>query len=161
MKTIVIAIFSFLGLVNSFGLSPKFVKEAEIKHGRVAMLSSVAIPLLDNVKEGVLGVNFVSSLSTQEQLGLLATFGLSEFCQIFKAYEYPTNTSKFFQLKEDHTPGDYGFDPLGLSASTKAAVPLPITKETDRAVETVLGRLAMLGVACEMANELGTGNPVF
>ena len=153
MKTIIISIFSFLGLVNSFGVSPKFVKEAEIKHGRVAMLSSVAIPLLDNVKEGVLGVNFVSSLSTQEQLGLLATVGLSEFCQLYNAYEYPTNTSKFFKLKEDHEPGDYKFDPLNLSKSG--------SEKTDQSLELVVGRVAMLGVACEMANELGTGNPVF
>ena len=38
-------------------ISPKFIQEAEIKHGRVAMLSSLFIPLLDNVKPDTLGVN--------------------------------------------------------------------------------------------------------
>ena len=161
MKTVLYIMYALVSTVNSFGLPPKFVKEAEVKHGRVAMLSSVAIPMLDNVKEDVLGVNFVNSLPVSEQLGLLAIFGLSEFCQIFKAYEYPNSTSDFFKMKEDHFPGDYGFDPLGLSTASKAAVPLPITKETDLAIETILGRLAMIGVTCEMANELGTGNTVF
>tara|TARA_B100000900_G_scaffold309281_1_gene267985 strand:- start:294 stop:464 length:171 start_codon:yes stop_codon:yes gene_type:complete len=56
-------------------------------------------------------------------------------------------------MKEDHVPGDYGFDPLEL-----------INYNNSNSVKTnelFIGRVAMLAVACEMLNELGTGNPVF
>ena len=131
----------------------KFVKEAEIKHGRVAMVSSLLIPILDNVNPDVLGVNYVNSLDIGTQQLLLFGFGFSEFCQMLSAYEFPMNTSSWFKMKEDHVPGDYGFDPLEL-----------INYNNSNSVKTnelFIGRVAMLAVACEMLNELGTGNPVF
>lgn len=145
--------FICISLSNAWFLSTptKFVREAEVKHGRVAMLSSVAIPLLDNVKPETLGVNFVHSLDPSVQWTLLGIVGCSEFAQMLKAYNFPDDTKNWFTFKEEHTPGDYNFDPLNL---TNRIV-------VDPVVEVNVGRAAMLGVACEMLNELGTGNTVF
>ena len=144
-----------LGIVtSSTGPSlPKFVREAEIKHGRVAMVSSVAIPILDNVKPDVLGVNFVDSLESPVQLALLGVVGLSESAQIFKAYNFPNEVSDWFTMKESHEPGNYSFDPLGISND----------KNTEKLIsnELFIGRIAMIGVAIEMAQELGVGEKVF
>ena len=142
-----------LGIVTSsigYATPPKFVREAEIKHGRVAMLSSVAIPVLDHVSPDILGVNFVNSLDSPVQLGLLGIVGVSEVAQIFKAYNFPNEVSDWFTMKDSHEPGNYSFDPLGISKGKD------LTSN-----EMFIGRLAMIGVVIEMAQELGVGEKVF
>ena len=133
-------------------ISPKFIQEAEIKHGRVAMLSSLFIPLLDNVKPDTLGVNFVNSLEPSTQQLLLFVVGFSEFCQLSNSYEFPTNTDKWFKMKNDHVPGDYGFDPLEIVKYNNS--------KSLKTNEMFAGRVAMVAVACQMANELLVGEPV-
>ena len=133
-------------------MPPKFVQEAELKHGRVAMVSSLLIPLLDNVNPDVLGVNYVNSLDPGVQLLLLGIFGCSEVSQLMKAYEFPNNTSQWFKMKEDHVPGEYGFDPLNIATYNNS--------ETIKTNEMFVGRVAMVAVACQMANELLVGEAV-
>lgn len=138
-------------LVTGYQNIPKFVKEAEIKHGRVAMVSSVAIPFLDTFSPDGLGINFISSLESPVQLSLLGIVGVSEASQIFKAYNFPNKVSDWFTMKESHTPGNYSFDPLGISNTN--------SKNLGKN-EMFIGRLAMIGVAVEMAQELGTGQSI-
>lgn len=154
MNKTVFNLFILFNIISGYNLgSTKFVKEAEIKHGRVAMVSSLLIPILDNVNPDVLGVNYVNSLDLGTQQALLFGFGFSEFCQMLSAYEFPSNTSSWFKMKEDHTPGDYGFDPLELTNYSNS--------NSVKTNELFVGRVAMLAVVCEMLNELGAGNPVF
>ena len=132
---------------------PKFVKEAEIKHGRVAMASSLIIPFLDNVNPEILGINYINSLDISTQLYLLGIMGISETSQMLKAYNFPDTVESWFNMKNDHIPGDYKFDPLNISNQKN------INKLKYN--EKIIGRLAMIGVACEMGKELLYQQPIF
>ncbi|CAN0357452.1 unnamed protein product, partial [Scytosiphon promiscuus] len=55
-------------------------------------------------------------------------------------------------LKEDYSPGDLGFDPLGIKPKTDADLETMQTKELNN------GRLAMIGIAGMLVQELV--NPV-
>ena len=139
-------------IVNVNTVSSKFVQEAEIKHGRVAMASSVLIPILDNVKPDTLGINFVNSLEPSTQQLLLFGVGFSEFCQLLNAYEFPSEPSDWFKIKEDHTPGEYGFDPLEINNYNNS--------KSLKKNELFVGRVAMLAVACQMSSEFFWQEPV-
>jgi hypothetical protein len=153
MYKTILNLFFIINTVSGYTTVPsKFVKEAEIKHGRVAMASSLLIPLLDNVKPDTLGVNFVNSLEPSTQQLLLFGFGFSEFCQLLNAYEFPSNTDKWFKIKEDHIPGEYGFDPLELNKYNNSK-----SLSTN---ELFVGRVAMIAVTCQMVNELLLHEPV-
>ena len=52
-----------------------FQREAELQHGRVAMLSIVILQILDKVDKTTLAINQVSSLPLSSQFGLLFMFG--------------------------------------------------------------------------------------
>ena len=144
MKSLIYSLVPTVAAYNT-GSVPKFVREAEIKHGRVAMVSSVTIPLLDTISPDGLGVNFVNNMPVENQLLLLGIFGCSEFSQMLKAYNFPSDTNKWFTFKDDHVPGDYNFDLLNVSN--------PDNLDKIKSNEMFVGRLAMLGVFSEMLSE--------
>ena len=61
------------------------------------------------------------------------------------------NESRLFRITEDHLPGDLGFDPLGLKPTNDKDLKSMATKEINN------GRIAMLGIAGMVAQELVSG----
>ena len=61
------------------------------------------------------------------------------------------NESRLFRIKEDHLPGDLGFDPLGLKPTNDKDLKSMASKELNN------GRLAMIGIAGMVAQELVSG----
>jgi light-harvesting complex I chlorophyll a/b binding protein 1 len=59
-----------------------------------------------------------------------------------------------WSIREDHEPGNLGFDPLGLKPTDKAELKEMQTKELNN------GRLAMLGAAGMIAQELVNGDKI-
>jgi|TARA_Y100000389_G_C17201772_1_gene384026 hypothetical protein len=151
MKTLIYSLVPTVVAYNT-GSVPKFVREAEIKHGRVAMVSSVTIPLLDTLSPDGLGVNFVNNMPVENQLLLLGIFGCSEFSQMLKTYNFPSDTNSWFTFKDTHEPGNYNFDPLNISN--------PNNIDKIKSNEMFVGRLAMLGVFSEMLSEFCFQNSV-
>ena len=58
-------------------------------------------------------------------------------------------------LRENYTPGDLGFDPLGLLPKDEAGILAMKNKELNN------GRLAMIAVAGMTVQELVTGDKLF
>jgi hypothetical protein len=136
--------------LSALNLNSKFIKEAEIKHGRTAMLAVPTLMSLEVIKPDTLGINELSSTPIEYQLLLLGIFGASEVSQLLKAYEFPTSVDVWFNMKDDHIPGNYSFDPLNISNDDNSV----LLKKN----ELFAGRTAMLAAAGIIGYELTTGN---
>jgi len=154
--------FDPLGLANgkSAGEIKKF-REAELKHGRVAMLAFVGIlvgesfnPLFDGKITGPAIYQFqqADDLVSFFWVGVLFIIALIEGQNILTGWEPAEVTVSrkdgVAELRGDYVNGDLGFDPLGLKPADQSAFDVIRTKELQN------GRLAMLGVAGIVAQEL-------
>ena len=61
----------------------------------------------------------------------------------------------FWSISDEHSPGDMGFDPLNLKPTDAATFKEMETKELSH------GRLAMIGIAGMVGQELATGQKLF
>lgn len=115
------------------GLSPKWMKEAEKKHARVALL---AVPSLMTIAQatGEDPVAFLNSQPVATQLAFYSSAALLESLNLRRFGKDP------FTLKDDEEPGKL----LPLAASPNL-----------HAVEDWTGRIAMLVAAGYFANTLG------
>ena len=147
----------------------RFYREAELKHGRVAMLASTGFLFQEHFHFGsgpFAGIDSPSYVSFEQGwlaggywLALAVAAGNLEAASVEcfepldftdgKGLLHPDNEKLQFRVKEDHVAGDYGFDPLGLKPSGKDLVNMQ-TKELNN------GRLAMIGIAGMVAQELVT-----
>ena len=87
--------------------------------------------------------------------GLTLLIGSLEYNRALAGFASPEGSFSFQQLKEDHYPGDVGFDPLGLKPDDAEGFSTMQTKELQN------GRLAMLGAAGIIAQELVNGEEIF
>ena len=107
--------------------SPSFIREAEIKHGRVAMTSAVALSMLSG--QGFDHPSTVlSQCSNTDQVMFFSAIGILEALVYFPRLDYR------FSLKKDAEVGKM-FDSL------------PEPNASLVFLEDIWGRLAMLGVA--------------
>ena len=78
--------------------------------------------------------------------------GIAEAGRASKGWVEPGNG--LFMLRESYTPGNLGFDPLGLQRSYRRGF------EGARARELAYGRVAMLAVVTFVLQEVLTAAPV-
>eukprot|EP00316_Scyphosphaera_apsteinii_P013503 CAMPEP_0119308974 /NCGR_PEP_ID=MMETSP1333-20130426/13274_1 /TAXON_ID=418940 /ORGANISM="Scyphosphaera apsteinii, Strain RCC1455" /LENGTH=205 /DNA_ID=CAMNT_0007312869 /DNA_START=32 /DNA_END=649 /DNA_ORIENTATION=+ len=137
-------------------------REAELAHGRVSMMAvtgcavgEVFHPMFAVDGPAIRQLDLVLQTPGGQSGGfvlLLAIF----FSEIYRArigWKPPGEAT--FMLQEGYSPGDLGFDPLGLKPQEKAGLLAMQNKELNN------GRLAMLGVAGIVAQELVDGKSVF
>ena len=160
--------FDPLGLASELSVEEvKRFREAEVTHGRVAMLASVGYlvgenfhPLFGGAITGPANTHLaqVEHVAPQFFFALAVAIGLSETTRALIGWVPPvtamtTNQEKGERgafgalLKDNYYPGDIGFDPLGLKPTSTAEFAEIQTKELQN------GRLAMLAVAGMCAQE--------
>jgi hypothetical protein len=176
-----------MGFWDPFGLTTGisegrllFLREAEIKHGRVCMMASLGIvvgekfhPLLGGYDGPAVDLNpFTTNVPLADfwPLAFVQTFATIAFLEYrigYKALEGiafdgmraitgEVNTSpEVFAAKKGRLSGDYGFDPLGLKPKTEAGLMEMQNKELNN------GRLAMLAAFGILIQEAITGEKIF
>jgi hypothetical protein len=137
-----------------------FYREVELKHGRVAMLAALGIlvgekfhPLFGG------GIDAPAAFAFQETPletfwpAVVAAIAIPEIYSVF-TFQDPTSGEQW-AIREDHEPGNLGFDPLGLKPTDEKELVAMKTKELNN------GRLAMIAAAGMIAQELVTGQKIF
>jgi hypothetical protein len=138
----------------------KRIREAEIMHGRVAMMATVGYLIGENTPTIAFG--FDHPIIANDQLKeipitvLLPFFLAINFAESYRANKgwVEPGLGDLFSLRENYYPGDLGFDPLGLKPTSASEFAQMQTKELSN------GRLAMLGVAGMCVQELVNGKAI-
>eukprot|EP00180_Rhodochaete_pulchella_P004683 Plantae.Rhodophyta-Rhodochaete_pulchella.ctg9275.p1 GENE.Plantae.Rhodophyta-Rhodochaete_pulchella.ctg9275~~Plantae.Rhodophyta-Rhodochaete_pulchella.ctg9275.p1 ORF type:complete len:241 (-),score=46.69 Plantae.Rhodophyta-Rhodochaete_pulchella.ctg9275:530-1177(-) len=116
----------------------RFLREAELKHGRVCMLACLGFVVQELYTFG--GSYFPKMLSVEAHDFYMKTGGMSQMLLFIAAFE----ALSYYKIKQmmdgKGEPGDYSFDPLGLGKDPSKLRDYQI-KELNN------GRLAMLGIA--------------
>ena len=160
------------GFFDPLGLSTgkdaatlKKYREAELKHGRIAMLAAVGLltqELFDSNPFGITGpaiyhFQAVDDIFPLFWLCIATVIGWLEVGTINKVWEPASVTfgkTGAANLREDAEAGEYGFDPLGWYPSDASAQEEIKTKELQN------GRLAMLSVLGIWVQELVDGKEI-
>lgn len=149
----------------------KYYREAETQHGRAAMLAVVGLlvteepieihPLFEagnkDIGPAIRHLDEVRAVSPFFFEVLAVIIGAAELNRALRGWSAPSSetVSGVGTLKSDYFPGDIGFDPLGLKPSGAEEFLEMSTKELQN------GRLAMLGIAGMVAQELVNGEEIF
>lgn len=125
-------------------------REAELQHGRTAMLGAVALPALELSNPDMLSINYLSSLDSMMQSPFWGAMLLFECSRLVNGFENPfVKDGKVFTLKTDYQPGNV----LNLNPDNVS------TERYNRELSN--GRLAMLACAHIIGSELATGQGLF
>merc|ERR1711975_204703 len=150
-------------LACSTGLSTGkllFYREVELKHGRVAMLAALGLVVGEQFHPLFGGDIDVPSAFAFQQTPLetfwpavVAAIAIPEIYSVF-TFQDPSKGEQW-AIREDHEPGNLGFDPLGLKPTDEKELVAMKTKELNN------GRLAMIAAAGMIAQELVSGQKLF
>ena len=140
----------------------KRYREAEVQHGRVAMIATVGY-LAGEAVSGPFSITGPANDQLQQVpfpafVLLTAFIATAEIKRAQIGWVEPSLTSwtkTLFTLRESYYPGDVGFDPLGLKPTNAKAFADMQTRELQN------GRLAMLGVAGMCSQELVNHKTIF
>jgi len=146
----------------------KRYREAETQHGRVAMLAAIGMliteepieyhPLFEaynkDIGPAIRHLDEVRSVSPLFFEIMILVLGAVELNRALVGWKN-LDSDGFQSLRDDYFPGDIGFDPLNLKPEDAEEFATMSTKELQN------GRLAMLGVAGMIAQELVNGKEIF
>lgn len=140
-------------------------REAEVTHGRVAMLAAVGFLVGEKVEGSSFlfdaqikgpAITHLAQVPAGFWVLLVVAIGASEEYRARVAFVDPSDVAvdQPGKMRDGHYPGDIGFDPLGLKPEDPEEFNIMATKELQH------GRLAMLASAGFMAQELTDGKGI-
>ena len=131
------------------------LRDAELRHGRLAMLAAFAWP----VQEFLAPSGLLTSGRSPSVLNGGLGQGLIPLALLTTAVAIGALDLRSIDIKkasgEDWLPGDYGFDPLNILGG---ASPLKIKEMQAKEINN--GRVAMLAVTTYVIQEVMTGEPI-
>jgi hypothetical protein len=136
-------------------------REAEVTHGRVAMLAVVGFLVGEKVEgssflfdSSITGpaISHLAQVPLPFWIPLVGGIAAAELKRATIGWVEPDK--ELFTLREGYTPGDIGFDPLGLKPKGASELKTMQTKELQN------GRLAMLAAMGFFAQELVDGKGI-
>ena len=139
----------------------RFYREVELKHGRVAMLASIGFLVGEQFHPLFGGSIDVPSYIAFQETPLQTFWPVVVFAvsvlEVFSIFSFnsPIGGGELWTIRSDYEAGNLGFDPLGLKPTGSSELAEMQTKEINN------GRLAMLGIAGMVAQELATGSKLF
>lgn len=138
----------------------KRYREAEIMHGRIAMMATVGYLIAENTPTimynslPTIANNQLAEMPSSLLLPLFLFINFAEAWRAINGWVTPSEDT-LFQLKENYYPGGIGFDPMDFAPKDAKDFASMTEKELSN------GRLAMIGVAGMCVQELVTGQPLF
>ena len=139
----------------------KFYQEAEIKHGRVAMLAALGFPVAEQYHPLWGGsIDVPSYVAFQASPLQTFWFEVILFIAIFEVFSIFTFNNPFegygmWTIRDSHKPGDFNFDVLKLNPSDEFESYQMKSREINN------GRLAMVAISIMVIQELVTQNKLF
>ena len=157
-----------LGFFDPIGFSKdadlntvKRYREAEILHGRVAMMATVGYLIGESTPTIAYGMDVHHTIANNQIPEVPGTVLFPFFLAINISEALRANIGwvepglgPLFSLRETYYPGDIGFDPLGFKPKDAASFANMQTKELNN------GRLAMIAAAGFCAQELVNGKGI-
>jgi len=140
-------------------------REAEITHGRVAMLATIGFLVGEKVEGSSFlfdaqisgpAITHLSQVPNGFWIILVTAIGAAEEFRSRTAFVEPGNVpvDQPGLMRDNYYPGDVGFDPLGIKPEDPEEFEIMVTKELQH------GRLAMLAASGFLAQELTDGKGI-
>jgi len=154
--------FDPLGFTKDMDLDGvKRFREAEVLHGRVAMMAAVGYLIGESTPTITYGMNVHHTIANNQipevpAYVLLPFFLAINFTEAWRANVgwVEPGPDTLFKLRENYYPGDIKFDPMGLKPTNPSDFANMQTKELNN------GRLAMLAAAGMCVQELVNGKGI-
>lgn len=154
--------FDPLGFTKDMELmGVKRFREAEVMHGRVAMMATIGYLIGESTPTITYGMDTHHTIANNQIPEVPGTvlfpfFLAINICEALRANKgwVEPGLGPLFTLRENYYPGDLGFDPLGLKPEDQTALENMHTKELNN------GRLAMIAAAGMCVQEQVNGKGI-